>query len=359
MTRRLRARDVMTRPAITVHPEAPVPELSRIMARHHVSALPVTDHLGRLLGIVSETDLPPAAPEPTPFGRDRAHGATDLRTRIAGDIMQRDVLTAREDTPVRALASLMARNAINHVPITTERHVAGIVARADVLRIFSRSDEDVVGIVRRVLDDEEELPGYRLEAAVLDGVVHLRGEGGHPAHLELLEHRVLDIDGVLEVDLSEVRIRAEGPRILLVTDRRSVTDAVGAELERGGFDVLLCPGPRPPDYVCVAGTEGSCPLVHGADAVVLDRDLGSDAVHLGITSWQLLTHYRRAGLPVVALGRADEDLPRETPDPGFQVLPRTTDPRSVAGAVARALGKAAGPPTARRQQGQVRSSETP
>ncbi len=51
------ARELMTSPAICVHPDSTVAQAARIMARRHVKRLPVTDAEGRLRGIVSRSDL--------------------------------------------------------------------------------------------------------------------------------------------------------------------------------------------------------------------------------------------------------------------------------------------------------------
>jgi len=50
------AAELMTTPAITISPTAPVTEAARLMRRHHISHLPVLDH-GRLVGIVARRDL--------------------------------------------------------------------------------------------------------------------------------------------------------------------------------------------------------------------------------------------------------------------------------------------------------------
>ncbi|MFC5786724.1 CBS domain-containing protein [Streptomyces aureus] len=52
-----RAGDLMTAPAITVHPDAPLPQAARLMANHRVKRLPVVDANGTLKGIVSRADL--------------------------------------------------------------------------------------------------------------------------------------------------------------------------------------------------------------------------------------------------------------------------------------------------------------
>lgn len=49
--------DVMTHRVITVHDRTPFKDVARLIRKHGVSALPVVDQAGRLLGIVSEADL--------------------------------------------------------------------------------------------------------------------------------------------------------------------------------------------------------------------------------------------------------------------------------------------------------------
>jgi CBS domain-containing protein len=53
----MRAVDVMVRDVVTVHPDSDVAEAIRLLAEHHVSALPVVDPAGNLVGVLSEADL--------------------------------------------------------------------------------------------------------------------------------------------------------------------------------------------------------------------------------------------------------------------------------------------------------------
>ncbi len=65
---------------------------------------------------------------------------------------------------------------------------------------------------------------------------------------------------------------------------------------------MFCPGPRAPEYTCVGGRGGPCPLAEAADVVVLDLDLDSEAVEQGTASSELLSYYTGLGKPVVAFG---------------------------------------------------------
>jgi DNA-binding response OmpR family regulator len=96
--------------------------------------------------------------------------------------------------------------------------------------------------------------------------------------------------------------------VLLVERSPEVRDRIGGWLERAGYDVLGCPGPTRPEYRCVASKGGSCSLVHGADAVVLDLWLESDAVLEGTSAVDLMGYYLGSGLPVIALTHEQEPV---------------------------------------------------
>ena len=53
----MKARDVMVSPVITVSPHASVKEVAKTFLKRHISAVPVVDEKGKLVGIISEGDL--------------------------------------------------------------------------------------------------------------------------------------------------------------------------------------------------------------------------------------------------------------------------------------------------------------
>ncbi|MFC3349232.1 CBS domain-containing protein [Streptomyces echinoruber] len=55
--RAVTAADLMSTPAVTVHPEQSVPDAARVMERHNVERLPVVDEEDRLIGIATRRDL--------------------------------------------------------------------------------------------------------------------------------------------------------------------------------------------------------------------------------------------------------------------------------------------------------------
>ncbi len=90
--------------------------------------------------------------------------------------------------------------------------------------------------------------------------------------------------------------------VLLVEADRTQRERLGEALERAGFEVIECTGPVGPDYICVGGRDGWCPLADGADVVVLDLWLESDTALTGTPASELLRLYLGCGKRVVTLG---------------------------------------------------------
>lgn len=141
----MNVRDVMTRNVVSVPADTPVMAVARLLADRGISAVPVADAWGMLLGIVSEADLirrlaSSDAPEKgflraLLYDRDRAaqryaavHGAT------AADIMTREVVTVTEDVSVEHAAHLIETRHVRRLPVVQDGVLAGIVSRADLLK---------------------------------------------------------------------------------------------------------------------------------------------------------------------------------------------------------------------------------
>ena len=163
---------------------------------HRISAVPVVDEDGMLVGIVSEGDLMRRAE----IGTERRHPwwlellalpETRARefvkangTRVA-EVMTRDVVTATEDTPLDDLAKLLEKNGIKRVPIVREGKVVGIVSRRNIVQALVRSTGKTppvhasdTAICEQILEQVRSLTGgkpWLLSIGVTDGIVELWG----------------------------------------------------------------------------------------------------------------------------------------------------------------------------------------
>jgi CBS domain-containing protein len=145
------AREVMTSPVIYVMTETPLKEVAAAMLRARISAVPVIDGGGRLVGMVSEGDLIRRRGSDDGarrswwldlFEADAAHNAGFLEYLKrhglrAKDVMTPDVVTVEEDTSIARIAELLDSRGIKRVPVLCKGRMTGIVSRADLLRALS------------------------------------------------------------------------------------------------------------------------------------------------------------------------------------------------------------------------------
>ncbi|TCZ62985.1 CBS domain-containing protein [Roseicella aquatilis] len=141
----MKARDLMTTSLVVVPPEMPVAGVAQLLASRGISAVPVADAEGKLLGLVTEGDLIRRLAEEKRgplgwflalFGDSRrlaerfakAHGAK------AEDVMTRSLVTVEEEATADEIARLMEKHQIRRVPVLRDGKLTGIVSRADLLR---------------------------------------------------------------------------------------------------------------------------------------------------------------------------------------------------------------------------------
>jgi CBS domain-containing protein len=208
----MRARDVMVRNVVTVHPETDIADAIKLLVEHDISALPVVDEHEKLVGIISEADLM----RRVEIGTDkrRSHwiesvmGAATLAGEFAkshgkkvSEIMTAGVISVAEDASLAEIASLFERNRIKRVPVTRDGAVVGIVSRSNLIQalasVISRGDqpENADQHIRQDLlarlEEQTWTDFGDRNVIVHDGVVHLWGlvgsEAEHKALLALAE----------------------------------------------------------------------------------------------------------------------------------------------------------------------------
>ena len=198
----MRVREIMSSPVVTVPPGMPVKEVAKVLVTRGISAVPVVDAGGELVGILSEADLVPLELAPDP----RAHlapvpEASQTAPRVASQAMTRDVIALPEEADVADAGRLMLERRIKSILVLRGRRVVGIVARRDLLEVLARSDEDIARELEALLAAELGSPSpYRV--TVRDGVVDLTGPPD-PVDRRLVTLLARSVPGVLEVRLDE------------------------------------------------------------------------------------------------------------------------------------------------------------
>ncbi len=208
----MKARDVMVSPVITVKPNATVKEVAGLLLRHRVSALPVVDDAGKVIGMISEGDLMRRADLGTErhrawwlaalFAEEAALAAEYVKahSRKVVDIMSKRVIAASPDTPLNEIAGLLERHSIKRVPIIENGALVGIVSRANLIQALAAD--------RKGLDIP--IPDATLRDKIME---HLRAQPW--AHTTLLNvtvnEGIVNIWGITqsEAEKTALRVAAE------------------------------------------------------------------------------------------------------------------------------------------------------
>ncbi|HEX9235278.1 MAG TPA: CBS domain-containing protein, partial [Actinomycetota bacterium] len=117
----MRARDIMNSPVVTVQPWRPVKEVATLLIDHEITALPVLDADGHLVGIVTEADLVSLEKDPDP----RAHILPPARrskrpARTVEELMTKQVVWVHPEADAAEVADLMWTNRIRSIPVVAE-----------------------------------------------------------------------------------------------------------------------------------------------------------------------------------------------------------------------------------------------
>jgi CBS domain-containing protein len=142
-------RDIMDSEPVTVHPKTPVEEVVQALRHHELPGVPVIDHDGRVVGIVTEADLVLPDEEGdlhiphyinlfggTVFLEPLSRFEQRLRKAFAStaeDMMTRDPETVGPDTSVREAARIIHESGHNRLPVVEDGRLVGVVTRLDVL----------------------------------------------------------------------------------------------------------------------------------------------------------------------------------------------------------------------------------
>ncbi|QTF93799.1 CBS domain-containing protein [Halomonas sp. BM-2019] len=189
----MQAADVMTQNVITVSPGSEVREIATLLLEHGISAVPVVDDGGQVLGIVSEGDLMRRIENDTArrkswwlklFAGQDAADYVKSHGRRAHEIMTPNPITIAEDMPLHEISRLLEKHHIKRVPVVKNDQLVGIVSRSNLLRGFSVSaleasvtadDREIREAILKEVDENTGVMVDRVNVMVSDGKVQLWG----------------------------------------------------------------------------------------------------------------------------------------------------------------------------------------
>jgi CBS domain-containing protein len=215
----MKALEIMQRELITATPDMAIEDAVRLMVAHRISALPVINAAGSVVGILSESDLLRRAEldterstspwrawlrGPGPDARDYVHS----HARKVGEAMTAPVVSVTPETPLSEVVALMESRRIRRVPVVEGDRLVGILTRADLVRALQRLlpkiDTQPVAdaeLRRRLLDSlkRQRWTTNTFDVRVENGAVELIGIITDPAEREAARVLAENTPGVRSV----------------------------------------------------------------------------------------------------------------------------------------------------------------
>ncbi len=141
----MKIRDIRKPPAATlqvVRPDQTIHEAIRLLSRLNIGAVPVVDHDGTLVGIVSERDVL----------RLCAHDDCASRLTLnVSEVMTRDLIVGVPDDSLDYVMRVMTERRVRHIPVLEDRRLVAIVSIGDVVKALYDARETEVRYLRDYL----------------------------------------------------------------------------------------------------------------------------------------------------------------------------------------------------------------
>ncbi|MFQ5716914.1 MAG: CBS domain-containing protein [Nitrospinales bacterium] len=149
----LTAKDIMSRQVVTIRKQDSIEDLARLFIKHEINGVPVVDETGKVVGIVTESDLIEQNKNlhiPTVITLFDAVISLDSDKKLEAeikkltatkveDICNPKVITITQDMEVTELASLMADKRVHTLPVLENGQLVGIIGKLDIIKALTQS----------------------------------------------------------------------------------------------------------------------------------------------------------------------------------------------------------------------------
>jgi CBS domain-containing protein len=217
----MKAYEAMTKDVVTVGANTPVREIAALLVRHRISAVPVVSEGGRVIGIVSQTDLGHRSETDTEKRRKwwlEVFADSDSKARdyikshgnVANDVMTRLVVSVSKDAQLSEVAEILDTHRIRQVPVMEDGSLVGMISRADLVRklaeatITPSASRPENGVLQKAIWHRIKAEGWVHSAlvniVVNDGVVELWGAVASDDQRRALHLLVEGVNGVRRVE---------------------------------------------------------------------------------------------------------------------------------------------------------------
>ena len=311
----MKAKDIMHTRVITVKQTATLRELNEVLQQHKISALPVVDEEGRVVGMVTEGDLIQAVLpgymelhenslylHDFEYLEERVHHVEETPVK---EIMTRKVISVTEDTPILQIGSTFLLRGIERLPVMRGDRLVGIVSRSDIYRaIFGEVEE-----LRKVAPRELRILVSLADPASVDTMMTLAtaiARGGRGEVLALHVHRRLEPESPLLTEAAtyhsaEVPVHPT-PRI----GRDPGEGIVAAATERKADLLMLCWRGHTRSRGTLMGQVLDYVIEHAPCDLAIVRDRGLKQIRCLLVPTAGGPHAPLAARIALAIGRAHD-----------------------------------------------------
>ena len=212
-----RVKDVMTTDVVSVPESAEYKDIVSVVRELRVSAFPVLDAAGHLVGVVSEADLLlKEAGQEALGGSLISSGRRGEQAKAAGvtaaELMTSPAVTIGPEDSVADAARLMHDRHVKRLPVVDQAgRLVGIVSRVDLLSVFDRPDSEIRAAVRKdIIARDFALDPDSFDVQVTSGIVTITGQVENQAVAQHLLGALRHAEGVVGVR-SRLRFAPPGP----------------------------------------------------------------------------------------------------------------------------------------------------
>jgi CBS domain-containing protein len=129
MAKRMNIKNYMSKKVITVSPETDIMEAVRLLVTRNVTAMPVVDDHGNLIGMISERDCLKMVLQASYYGEKGGK---------VGDYMSPGVETVHADDSLLDIAKLFIDKPYKRYPVLLNNQIVGIISRRDLMQALLR-----------------------------------------------------------------------------------------------------------------------------------------------------------------------------------------------------------------------------
>lgn len=154
----------MTADVVTVPPETPILEAQEIMRKHGVRRLPVVNKRGKLLGIITKSDILEASPSDATTLSIWELNYLLARTTVEQIMVKaEDLIIVSPNDPIERAALLMRKHKVGGLPVIEGTQLVGIITESDIFEVLLK----LLGVHQRgtrLTLELEDRPGALAEA---------------------------------------------------------------------------------------------------------------------------------------------------------------------------------------------------